>query len=94
MEALHRAGLSPFRRASVIATATGAPRPVALRLVPAIKQVLTEAIERAGNASYRGGRFRVYDREGKPCRRPRCTGTIRRRTQAGRSTFSCPVCQR
>jgi len=94
VEALHRAGLSPFRRASVIATATGAPRPAALRLVPAIKQVLTEAIERASNASYRGGRFRVYDREGKPCRRPRCTGTIRRRTQAGRSTFSCPVCQR
>ena len=64
VEALHRAGLSPLRRASVIATATGAPRPVALRLVPAIKQVLAEAIERAGNASYRGGRFRVYDREG------------------------------
>ena len=94
VEALHRAGLSPLRRASVIATATGAPRPVALRLVPAIKRVLAEAIERAGNASYRGGRFRVYDREGQPCRRPRCTGTIRRRTQAGRSTFYCPVCQR
>jgi len=94
VEALHRARLTPLRRAAVIATATGAPRPAALRLVPAIKQVLAEAIERAGNASYRGGRFRVYDREGQPCRRPRCTGTIRRRTQAGRSTFYCPVCQR
>jgi len=94
VEALHRAGLSPFRRAAAIATATGAPRPAAMRLVPAIKQVLTEAIARAGNAAYRGGRFRVYDREGQPCRRPRCTGTIRRRTQAGRSTFYCPVCQR
>ena len=94
VEALHRAGLSPFRRAAAIATATGAPRPAAMRLVPAIKQVLTEAIARAGNAGYRGGRFRVYDREGQPCRRPRCTSTIRRRTQAGRSTFYCPVCQR
>jgi len=94
VEALHRAGLSPFRRAAAIATATGAPRPAAMRLVPAIKQVLTEAIARAGNAAYRGGRFRVYDREGQPCRRPRCTSTIRRRTQAGRSTFYCPVCQR
>ena len=28
------------------------------------------------------------------CRRSRCRGTIRRRTQAGRSTFFCPVCQR
>jgi formamidopyrimidine-DNA glycosylase len=93
-EALHRARLSPLRRASVIATPTGAPRDAAVRLVAAIKQVLTEAIARASDASYRGGRFRVYDREGKPCRRPSCGGTIRRRTQAGRATFYCPVCQR
>ena len=94
VEALHRAGLSPFRRASAIATRTGAPREAAVRLVPQIKKVLAEAIARAGNAAYRGGRFRVYDREGKACLRPRCGGTIRRRTQAGRSTFHCPVCQR
>ncbi len=94
VEALHRAGLSPFRRASTIATRTGAPREAAVRLVPQIKKVLTEAIARAGDASYRGGRFRVYDREGKRCLRRHCAGTIRRRTQAGRSTFHCPVCQR
>jgi formamidopyrimidine-DNA glycosylase len=94
VEALHRAGLSPFRRASTLATKTGAPRPGTIRLVPQIKQVLLEAIERHTNAGYRGGRFRVYDREGQPCRRPRCGGTIRRRTQGGRSTFYCPVCQR
>jgi formamidopyrimidine-DNA glycosylase len=94
VEALHRARLSPFRRASTIATTIGAPREAAVRLVPQIKKVLAEAIARAGNASYRGGRFRVYDREGKPCLRPRCGGSIRRRTQAGRSTFYCAVCQR
>jgi formamidopyrimidine-DNA glycosylase len=94
VEALHGAGLSPFRRASTIATKTGAPRDAAVRLVPQIKKVLTHAIERAANASYRGGRFRVYDREGQSCLRPRCGGTIRRRTQGGRSTFYCPVCQR
>jgi formamidopyrimidine-DNA glycosylase len=94
VEALHRAGLSPFRRASILATPTGAPRGGARRLVPAIKRVLAEAIERQRNAGYRGGRFRVYDREGQPCRRPRCGGTIRRRTQGGRSTFYCPTCQR
>jgi len=94
VEALYRAGLSPFRRASILATPTGAPRDAARRLVPQIKKVLVEAIERASNANYRGGRFRVYDREGKPCLRPRCPGVIRRRTQAGRSTFSCPICQR
>jgi len=75
-------------------TAVGAPRESAQRLTAAIKQVLTEAIERqADPARYRGARFRVYDREGEPCRRPGCDGTIVRRTQAGRSTFFCPVCQ-
>ncbi|MEO5820196.1 MAG: zinc finger domain-containing protein, partial [Vicinamibacteraceae bacterium] len=94
VEALHRAGVSPLRRASILATKTGAPLDAALRLVPQIKKVLTEAIARATNANYRGGRFRVYDREGRSCLRGGCGGTIRRRTQAGRSTFYCPVCQR
>ena len=93
-EALHVAGLSPRRRASTIATSSGLPRPAAHRLTAAIRQVLQRAIERASRATYRSARFRVYDREGQRCRRPRCTGTIERRTQAGRSTFYCPVCQR
>jgi len=93
VEALHRAGLSPQRRASTIATASGAPRESAVRLAAAIKQVLAEAIARQSGA-YRSSRFRVYDREGERCRRPRCTGTIRRRTDAGRSTFFCSTCQR
>ena len=94
-EALYRAGLSPQRCASTIATPTGAPRGHAHRLTAAIKQVLSEAIARTlSSASYRSSRFRVYDREGEPCRRARCGGVIRRRTQGGRSTFYCPVCQR
>jgi formamidopyrimidine-DNA glycosylase len=92
-EALHIAGLAPSRRASTVATASGAPRTEAVRLVSAIKRVLTDAINRRAQA-YTGGRFRVYDREGERCRRTGCTGVIRRRTQAGRSTFYCPVCQR
>ena len=92
-EALHIARLLPSRRASTIATPSGAPRAEAVRLVAAIKKVLTEAIDRRAQA-YGGGRFRVYDREGERCRRAGCTGAIRRRTQAGRSTFYCPVCQR
>jgi formamidopyrimidine-DNA glycosylase len=94
VEALHIAGLAPQRRASMIATPAGAPREAAVRLVAAIKQVLTKAVERTTNETYRSSRFRVYDREGEPCRRARCVGTIKRRTQAGRSTFYCPVCQR
>jgi formamidopyrimidine-DNA glycosylase len=104
-EALHRALLSPKRRASTIASRAGAPNERAERLVDAIKAVLQDAI-RAGGSSLRDHKqtngelglfqhnFRVYDRDGKPCPTPRCTGTIRRIVQTGRSTFFCPVCQR
>jgi formamidopyrimidine-DNA glycosylase len=92
-EALHVAGLSPFRRASTIATPSGAPRASAHRLAAAIKRVLTRAIDSAAETRYRSSRFRVYDRDGERCPRAGCGGTIRRRTQAGRSTFYCPVCQ-
>ena len=93
-EALHAAGLSPFRLASTIATASGLPRPTAYRLAAAIKQVLTRAIDRRTGAAYRSSRFRVYDRPGESCATRRCGGTIARRTQAGRSTFYCRGCQR
>ena len=90
-EALYVAGLSPRRKASTIATVSGLPRPAAHRLAAAIRKVLEDAIARLAKDDYR---FRVYDREAERCRRPRCTGIIRRRTQAGRSTFYCTVCQR
>jgi formamidopyrimidine-DNA glycosylase len=93
-EALHVARLSPHRKASTIATATGAPRDAAYRLAAAIKQVLKEAIERTTGEIYRASRFRVYDREGERCRQRGCQGSIRRKTQAGRSTFYCTRCQR
>jgi len=92
-EALHLAGLSPLRRSSTLTTRTGRPTQGAVRLAAAIKTVLREAIARKAQP-YRAGRFRVYEREGEPCRTPGCRGTIRRITQAGRSTYSCPVCQR
>ena len=97
--------LSPKRRASTIATKTGAPNERAQRLVDAIKAVLADAIA-AGGSSLRDHRrtdgelgdfqhnFRVYDRAGKRCPTPGCNGTIRRMVQTGRSTFFCPVCQR
>jgi len=104
-EALHRARLSPKRRASTIATRAGAPNERAQRLVDAIKAVLAEAIA-AGGSSLRDHRrtdgelgdfqhdFRVYDREGEPCASPGCRGKIRRIVQNGRSTFFCPACQK
>jgi formamidopyrimidine-DNA glycosylase len=92
-EALHHAGLSPRAAAATIATATGAPKPLAGDLAKAIKAVLTSAIRRR-ETPYGSARFRVYEREGQPCPRKECDGTIKRIWQAGRSTFYCPACQR
>jgi formamidopyrimidine-DNA glycosylase len=92
-EALHRAGLSPKRRASTLVTRSGAPRPAVGELVTAIRAVLKTAIRN----QYRTGArdpFLVYDRERERCLRRGCTGTIRKIVQGGRSTFYCPVCQR
>lgn len=93
-EALHIAGLSPKRPASILATPSGAPREAAHRLAAAIKRVLEEAIVRQSAREYRDAPFLVYDREGKPCLKADCAGVIRRRVQGGRSTFFCAVCQR
>jgi formamidopyrimidine-DNA glycosylase len=104
-EALHRARLSPTRKASTIADRKGAPNERAERLVEAIKAVLQAAIK-DGGSSLRDHRltdgdlgmfqhrFRVYDREGEPCPTPGCGGTVKRIVQSGRSTFYCPVCQK
>ena len=92
-EALHRAGLSPKRRASTLATATGAPRPAATALTGAIQAVLREAIARKHRLQG-NDRFRAYDREGQRCPKRGCPGTIKRIVQTGRSTFFCPICQR
>ena len=92
-EALHHAGIAPARRAGSLVARDGAPRPELAALADAIRLVLRRALRR--KASYGGGndRFRVYDREGLPCLRPGCGGTIDRMTQAGRSTFWCRRCQ-
>jgi formamidopyrimidine-DNA glycosylase len=93
-EALHVARLSPWRRASTLATASGAPRDAAFRLTAAIRDVLERAVARQLDVEYRDAPFLVYDRENEACPRRRCVGTIRRRILGGRSTFYCPVCQR
>ena len=98
-EALHRSRISPFKPAGRIAAARLEP------LAQAVREVLTEAIA-AGGATLRDyaqadgalgyfqHRFRVYDREGRPCQNAGCAGVIARKVQAGRSTFYCPVCQK
>lgn len=98
-EALFRAGISPLRRAGALSGRRAAA------LVPIIREVLADAIT-AGGSSLRDFRqadgelgyfqhsFDVYGREGEPCRNAGCIGHIARITQAGRSSFYCPRCQR
>lgn len=104
-EALHRAGLSPDRPASTLATSKGLPLPRTQALVSSITAVLNDAIAAGGSTlrDYRHAdgssgafqeRFLVYDREGDPCVREGCHGQVRRAVHSGRSTFHCPHCQR
>ena len=94
-EALHRAHINPRRAAGRLS------RQSVERLVPAIREVIEEAITAGGSTlrdyarpdgelGYFSKRFSVYDREGKQCA---CGGTVRRIVQGGRSTFYCASCQ-
>jgi formamidopyrimidine-DNA glycosylase len=101
-EALFRARLSPLRSAHTV------PGTRAVRLVPAIKDTLREAIAAGGSSlrdyvqpdgelGYFQHAWKVYGREGEPCERcparPTCPG-IRRMVQSARSTFYCSRSQR
>ncbi len=98
-EALHRARIAPETPAGDLAL------PRVKRLTAEIKATLAEAIEAGGSTlrDYRAAdgalgyfqhSFKVYGREGEPCRTPRCRGEVARLVQGGRSTFHCPRCQR
>jgi formamidopyrimidine-DNA glycosylase len=104
-EALWRAGLSPRRAAGTIAAAPGKATERSNRLAEAIRSVIADAIEAGGSSlrdhirtdgslGYFQHSFSVYDREGQPCLKHGCSGTINRIVQSGRSTFYCPICQR
>ena len=96
-EALFIAGIDPRRAAGRIA------RRRIDRLVSAVREVLTVAIE-AGGTTLRdyaradgamgefSGRLNVYGREGEPC--PRCAAPIARTSLGQRSTWYCRRCQR
>ena len=101
-EALFRARISPRRLAASVAGARAA------RLVPAIRQTLTEAIAAGGSSlrdyvqpsgelGYFQHAWKVYGRIGQPCERcpgpPGCDG-IARIVQSGRSSFFCGRTQR
>jgi len=95
-EALHRAGISPWRRACDMDEHRWK------RVTKALKMILAKAVECRGTtvsdwADLFGdkGRYqkhlRVYGREGKPC--PRCGAPVIRTLLSGRATFFCTACQ-
>jgi formamidopyrimidine-DNA glycosylase len=95
-EALNMAGISPIRSGGQVS------KPALERLVEAIRNVLTAAIEAGGSTlrdfarpdgelGYFSNQWRVYGREGEACS---CGKPVLRRVDAGRSTFYCGKCQR
>ena len=96
-EALFLAGIHPMREAGKVSKLRIA------RLVNAIRQVLSAAIESGGttlrdflNENGKPGYFQlslnVYGREGEAC--GRCGHLVKRIVQGQRSTFYCGRCQR
>lgn len=100
-EALFRAGIRPLRSAGRLGNAE------VDRLAQALSDVLRDGIKWCGT-TLSDGRYRlpegengsfqkrlaVFGRAGERCRRPGCTGIVRRRKVGGRSTHYCPLCQR
>jgi len=93
-EALFQAGIHPGKAARRVSAAK-------LReLHGAILDVLRAAMTSAAAAYEKPGGYTegesfetaVYGREGETC--VRCTGTVRRTPQGGRSTYYCPRCQK
>ena len=94
-EALNIARINPGRIAGQISRAR------LDRLVQAVRETLTAAIEAGGSTlrdyarpdgelGYFSKQFRVYGREGERCP---CGGTVKRKVDSGRSTFYCSKCQ-
>lgn len=97
-EALFRSGISPRKAGGKIT------KPALERLIPAIREVLSQAIGDGGSSlrdyaqpdgelGYFATRFDVYGREGEACHRGD-GGIIRRFAQGGRSSWYCPKCQK
>ena len=96
-ECLFLSGINPKKAAGKITKAQY------LKLVAAIKEVLTKAIQDGGTTlkdfvggdgqpGYFAQQLRVYGRKDKPC--INCQNSIKQITQGQRSTFFCASCQK
>ena len=102
-EALFESGIDPRRKAKDVSVKkadalTGAIKDVLARAIKAGGSSLKDYRQADGNLGYFQHSFKVYGREGETC--PRCkkggkkAPVIQKITQAGRSTFFCPSCQK
>ena len=96
-EILHRAGISPWRRAGELTRADWG------KTISATRSILTHAIacrgttvsdwrDLHGNPGEYQYHLAVYKRSGEPCLR--CGGVVRREPLHGVGTYFCPDCQR
>lgn len=95
-EALFRSGIRPDKAAGAVTLSA------LCRLLPAIREVLTESIaaggstirdyaQPSGELGYFAASWQVYGREGQSCA---CGAPVLRMIQGGRSTFWCRKCQK
>ncbi len=95
-EALFLAGINPVRQAGRVSRARY------VKLVGAIKHVLTKAIKFGGTTlrdfthedgkpGYFANELNVYGRQAEPC--PQCGTAIKLRVQGQRATYYCALCQ-
>lgn len=98
-EALFETGINPKRRCDRIGVdrmdrLAGEVRNVLNRAIAAGGSTLRDYAQVDGELGYFQHGFKVYDRDGEPCSKAECAGTIKRIVQSGRSTFYCSRCQR
>ena len=104
-EALFRSKINPKKRIKQLVYSDGSAKKLLITLKDKINEVIEESISLGGSSlkdfsntegkmGYFQNTFSVYGREGEFCILKDCDQKIKRITQAGRSTFYCPKCQK
>ena len=104
-EALFRSKINPKKSIKKLVYSDGSAKKSLITLKDKINEVIDESILLGGSSlkdfsntegkmGYFQNTFSVYGREGEFCILKDCDQKIKRITQAGRSTFYCPECQK
>ena len=104
-EALFRSKINPKRKIKQLVYSNGSAKKSLIILKERINEVIKESILLGGSSlkdfsntegkmGYFQNTFSVYGKEGEFCILKDCDQKIKKITQAGRSTFYCPKCQK